>query len=99
MRLIRAGRKERVRRYHLLFLITLMSLNVFVFIHQLKGCGVAAIESLYFYTLSITTSKRLKLWLHLPKTPRAVRIGRAALKRSTSLAQKHLKNTKYLATV
>lgn len=35
--LIRAGGIEHVRRYHLLFLITLMSLNVFVFIHQLKG--------------------------------------------------------------
>lgn len=49
-RLIRAGGKERVRRYHLLFLITLMSLNVFVFIHQLKGCGgPAAKEWLRFF--------------------------------------------------
>lgn len=54
--LIRADRKDHVHRYHLLFLIILMRLNVFVVIHQLKVCRVAAIESLPFYILSITTS-------------------------------------------
>lgn len=52
-RLIRAGGKERVRRYHLLFLITLMSLNVFVFIHQLKGCGGLPLKSGYVFFLII----------------------------------------------
>lgn len=51
--LIRAGGKERVCRYHLLFLITLMSLNVFVFIHQLKGYGGQPLKSGYVFFFSL----------------------------------------------